>query len=112
MAVFTVAKGGLMYQAAVGGQKFKFAEVVARIHDHDRVDHEAPPAQGGADSRSRLPEAALDAAHPPPLQPTPHVHLPDLFRMSSRYCVMLSTCVRSSASVMQLIRAMLEPISR
>jgi hypothetical protein len=24
MAVFTVAKGGLMYQAAVGGQKFKY----------------------------------------------------------------------------------------
>jgi lipid-binding SYLF domain-containing protein len=24
MAVFTVAKGGLMYQAAIGGQKFKF----------------------------------------------------------------------------------------
>ena len=24
LAVFTVAKGGLMYQAAVGGQKFKF----------------------------------------------------------------------------------------
>jgi hypothetical protein len=24
MAVFTIAKGGLMYQAAVGGQKFSF----------------------------------------------------------------------------------------
>jgi lipid-binding SYLF domain-containing protein len=27
MAVFTVAKGGLMYQAAVGGQKFKYKPV-------------------------------------------------------------------------------------
>ena len=26
LAVFTVAKGGLMYQAAVGGQKFKYAK--------------------------------------------------------------------------------------
>ena len=26
LAVFTVAKGGLMYQAAVGGQKFKFTK--------------------------------------------------------------------------------------
>ncbi len=26
LAVFTVAKGGLMYQAAVGGQKFKFSK--------------------------------------------------------------------------------------
>jgi len=24
VAVFTMAKGGLMYQASVGGQKFKF----------------------------------------------------------------------------------------
>ena len=24
MAVFTLAKGGLMYEAALGGQKFKF----------------------------------------------------------------------------------------
>jgi hypothetical protein len=24
LAVFTIAKGGLMYQAAVGGQKFKY----------------------------------------------------------------------------------------
>jgi hypothetical protein len=24
MAIFTVAKGGLMYEAALGGQKFKF----------------------------------------------------------------------------------------
>jgi hypothetical protein len=24
MAIFTIAKGGLMYQAAVGGQKFKY----------------------------------------------------------------------------------------
>ena len=24
MAVFTVAKGGLMYEATVGGQKFKY----------------------------------------------------------------------------------------
>jgi hypothetical protein len=24
MAVFTVAKGGLMYEAALGGQKFKY----------------------------------------------------------------------------------------
>ena len=32
------------------------------------------------------------------------MHLPDLLRMSSRYWVMLSTWVRGSASVMQLIR--------
>ena len=24
MAVFTVAKGGLMYEASIGGQKFKY----------------------------------------------------------------------------------------
>jgi len=27
MAVFTVAKGGLMYEAAIGGQKFKYESI-------------------------------------------------------------------------------------
>mgnify|MGYP003572800105 FL=1 len=27
MAIFTVAKGGLMYEAAIGGQKFKYEEI-------------------------------------------------------------------------------------
>ena len=29
VAVFTLAKGGLMYEASVGGQKFKFKPVAA-----------------------------------------------------------------------------------
>jgi hypothetical protein len=27
MAIFTVAKGGLMYEATIGGQKFKYEKV-------------------------------------------------------------------------------------
>jgi hypothetical protein len=28
MAVFTIAKGGLMYEASIGGQKFNFKPLV------------------------------------------------------------------------------------
>jgi len=31
MAVFTIAKGGLMYQAAIAGQKFSFQTVVGEL---------------------------------------------------------------------------------
>ena len=33
VAIFTIAKGGLMYEAAVGGQKFKFQPHDNQVHD-------------------------------------------------------------------------------
>ena len=58
MAVFTVAKGGLMYEASIGGQKFSYTK---KNRSGEAPRHGAMPGEvAGRDEGSHpLPDALL-----------------------------------------------------